>query len=248
MSESERSGRCRADRQGCGRPEGEDGRDPEAEAIGRSIRQEIEEEKKAQRGSLAWGACGGSLVAIPLLAISLPALGPRGDFSFLLLVAACTFAYALTQSFRLMAFHRSPLGFVAFALLLAIGATSVVGALYPCGFQGYRANESSAIASLKTIVTAEEQYKSDAGRGVYASLTQLSATTPQYLDSVLGAGKKSGYSFTLTVGTPAAENWTAVGFPTSPGKTGDRRFFVDFSGVIRFHNKRLATSADSPIE
>ncbi len=43
--------------------------------------------------------------------------------------------------------------------------------------------ESSAIASLKTLVTAEEQYKSTSGTSVYTTLSALSATTPRYVDT-----------------------------------------------------------------
>ena len=105
---------------------------------------------------------------------------------------------------------------------------------------------SSCIASLKMLVTAEEGYKSAHGR--YAALTQLSATTPQYLDSVLGGGKKSGYCFILTVGMPADSKWCARADPVVPRKHGNRYLFVDSTGTIRFKIGAPATSADSPIE
>ncbi len=108
---------------------------------------------------------------------------------------------------------------------------------------------SSPIASLKTLVTAEEQYKSASGSACYAALTQLSATTPQYVDSVLGAGKKSGYCFLLTVGTPASTNWYARAIPIGGrAKKGDRYFFVDSSGIIRFSLLAPATSGSAAIE
>ncbi len=125
------------------------------------------------------------------------------------------------------------------------GAVPIVR-LSPVRYSGERG--ISVIASLKTLVTAEEQYKSTGGGNVYAALTQLSAATPPYVDSVLASGKKSGYCFVLSVGTPADSNWYATARPVTPGKTGNRFFFVDSSGVIRFTLTGPATSADTPID
>lgn len=106
-------------------------------------------------------------------------------------------------------------------------------------------NESSAIASMRLLVRAEAQHKSVGG--VYASLTQLSATAPACVDSRLGGGKKNGYCFLLTVGKPADSNWYATA-NASRIKCGNRDFFVDASGVIRYSANGPATSNDSPIE
>ena len=108
--------------------------------------------------------------------------------------------------------------------------------------------ESTWIASMKTLVTAEEQYKSTSGSSVYAALTQLSATSIPYVDSVLRGGKKSGYCFRLSVGRPPDERWHATASPTTPGKTGNRFGYVDQEGIIRFRIGAPATSADSAIE
>ena len=135
--------------------------------------------------------------------------------------------------------------------IIILAATLVIPVVFGLGLNRPRfssSGESSAIASLKTLVTAEEQYKAISGSGIYVALTQLSASTPPYVDDVLGAGRKGGYSFVLTVGTPASANWTATARPVKPGKTGNRYFFVDSSGVVRFHLARPATSLDSPLD
>lgn len=109
-------------------------------------------------------------------------------------------------------------------------------------------NESSAIASLKTLVTAEEQFKTTAGGAVYGSLSAMSGMNPPYIGADLGRGVKSGYSFVLTVGTPADSNYVVEANPLAPGQSGGRRFFVDSSGVVRFHEEHRASSGDSAIE
>src|SRR5947207_12630474 len=57
------------------------------------------------------------------------------------------------------------------------------------------ANEGSAIASLRTMTGAEATYQSTKGAGQYGSLTDLQ--TEGLIDSVLGAGTKSGYAYTV---------------------------------------------------
>ena len=107
----------------------------------------------------------------------------------------------------------------------------------------------SAVGCLKTFVTAEEQYREREPPHVYVALTQLSAAVPAYVDSVLGSGRMGGYCFRLTVGTPADSRWQATATPFSREmRRRGRHFFVDETGVIRFHPKRTVTSADSAIE
>lgn len=105
------------------------------------------------------------------------------------------------------------------------------------------ANESSAIASLKSLVAAEERYKTTAGSAVYGTLSQLSAGERPYLDLHLGRGRKGGYSFVMTVGTPADSNYAVDARPVRPGITGRRYFFADSSGVIRGEVGHPARSA-----
>lgn len=106
------------------------------------------------------------------------------------------------------------------------------------------ANESAAIAALKTVATAAHTYR--ASNTAYPdNLTVLSSATPPYIDSVLGGGTKQGYNFTLT-GT--STGFEATANPQSPGTSGNRYFFVDTSAVIRFANNTTATGNSTPIE
>jgi type IV pilus assembly protein PilA len=106
------------------------------------------------------------------------------------------------------------------------------------------ANESAAIAAMKTVSIAAHTYR--AGSPQYpANLSSLSSATPPYIDSVLGGGNKSGYTFNMT---GDASGFVAYAVPQSVNTTGVRRFFVDTSGVIRYNASGAATGTDSPIQ
>lgn len=109
------------------------------------------------------------------------------------------------------------------------------------------ANESAAIAALQTISSGAQSFR--AANAAYPTvLTSLSSTTPPYIDSVLGAGGKQGYSFTLA---GSANTFEAEAWPQAYQTTGVRSFFVDQSGVIRWTNispAAAATSVDTVLE
>jgi len=103
------------------------------------------------------------------------------------------------------------------------------------------ANESAAIAALKTVASAAHTFRA-ANPAYPTSLGDLfTGLTPPYIDSVLASGTKQGYSFNLTAvtstgGTAGDSGFEATANPVSVGVTGNRYFFVDTSGVIRWSN------------
>lgn len=94
-----------------------------------------------------------------------------------------------------------------------------------------QANESSAQAALKTVATAEVTYRS--ANPNYGTLVELGApaTGPAYIDSVLAAGVKNGYTFTGT--NIAAETFHVSAVPVGAGSTGVRSFCITEDGVVR---------------
>ena len=92
-----------------------------------------------------------------------------------------------------------------------------------------QANESAAIASLKTIATAEISYNS--ANGAYIALATLDDDTPPYIDSTLAAGAKQGYAFATT--DIAAGTFHCSGVPTTASVTGVRSFCVTEDGVVK---------------
>ena len=110
------------------------------------------------------------------------------------------------------------------------------------------ANEAAAAAAMRTISRAEVCFQVagfvDAdgdGVGDYGSLAQLAnpdgeGSAPPFIDSALASGEKRGYRFLVKVVFGAAAiqpAYTCTAEPIEPGKTGNRSFFVDQSGVIR---------------
>lgn len=105
-------------------------------------------------------------------------------------------------------------------------------------------NEPSAIGALRTISSAQVAFFS--AYGGYATLGMLAgADFPcvPFIDAELGSGLKYGYVFECT---PAGIAYTCVARPQEPGKTGDRIFIVDESGVIRFTNSGETPTTDAP--
>jgi prepilin-type N-terminal cleavage/methylation domain-containing protein len=101
------------------------------------------------------------------------------------------------------------------------------------------ANEAAAIATLKTLSAATLTYFMAQTPMAYPSnLTALSNATPPYIDSTLGSGNRSGYSFNLTGG---GNTFGVVASPQSPNVTGVRSFFIDQSGVVRVGNNSSGT-------
>ena len=139
---------------------------------------------------------------------------------------------------------RKKEGFTLIELMIVVAIIAIIAAIaIPSLLNARKAgNEASAISSLRTLTTVNEQYRTRF-QTFATALTDLSGTN--YIDTVLGSGSKSGYSFNYT---GAATTWSVEGDPQTPGTTGDRYFFVDQSGIIRFSSTGTATAASAPID
>ena len=135
-------------------------------------------------------------------------------------------------------------GFTLIELMIVVAIIAIIAAIaIPSLLNARKAgNEASAISSLRTLSTVQEQYRTRFG-GYAGSMANLE--TEKYIDNVLGTGAKSGYAFVYTPGT---NTWSCQGNPQTAGTTGDRRFFVDQSGVIRFNSSAVASATDSAID
>jgi len=150
---------------------------------------------------------------------------------------------------------RKSRGFSLIELLIVVAIILIIAAIAIPNLLRARmaANESSAVASIRTINTAETTYNSTyPSVGFAPALTNLggaigaacvpSSTTACLIDAVLsnngnpaGSGK-SGYLFTTGAGTVSAGvnvGYVAVTVPVTINQTGIRAFCAEEDAVVR---------------
>jgi prepilin-type N-terminal cleavage/methylation domain-containing protein len=149
-------------------------------------------------------------------------------------------------------------GFSLIELLIVVAIILIIAAIAIPNLLRSRmaANEASAVGSMRTINTASVTYSSTYGTGFPAALVNLQPANPataaaaDLIDQVLAAGTKSGYIFTYAAGAAVGgviPTYTLNADPVNAGTTGQRHFFTDQSGVIRFDPGAPATVASTPI-
>jgi prepilin-type N-terminal cleavage/methylation domain-containing protein len=134
-------------------------------------------------------------------------------------------------------------GFSLIELLIVVTILSVIAAIAIPGLRRARNNAQmgSAIQSLRMITTAQHLYERKFK--VYGTLSQL---VPEgTIDSHIGSGSKSGFSFALTLSVDA-KSFSCYATPEEDPATLDH-FFVDESGVIRFNTGAPADASSQPI-
>jgi type IV pilus assembly protein PilA len=149
-------------------------------------------------------------------------------------------------------------GFSLIELLIVVAIILIIAAIAIPNLLRARmaANESSAVGTVRTLVTSEVTYSSTWGTGFAATLANLGGATPCVaataaaaclIDPVIAAGgPKSGYSIAALGGGLVGGQRVSFGasaYPVAIGSSGTRTFCSDESGVVRVNVAGAAMAA-----
>ncbi len=147
-------------------------------------------------------------------------------------------------------------GFTLIELLIVMSIILILATLSIPAMQKTmkRANETSAITSLKDITAQENQYNSTyPTHGFACSLTALGGKTDggaptaeasQLIPEDLASGNKAGYTFAVSNCSKVTVNnqdqitgYTVTAVPNTVGHSGDRGFCTDENAQIHYDPK-----------
>jgi type IV pilus assembly protein PilA len=156
---------------------------------------------------------------------------------------------------------RKQKGFSLIELLIVVAIILIIAAIAIPNLLRARiaANESSAVASVRTVNTAQISFNSSYPTvGFAPSLAALSGTscTPPsstgacLIDTQLSSGTKSGYGFVMSgvSGTPAS-SYQVNATPLSQNQTGVRYFCSIADAVVRVPSSSTTCAlSDNPLQ
>ncbi|SRR6266478_95671 len=155
-------------------------------------------------------------------------------------------------------------GFSLVELLIVVAIILIVAAVAVPNLLRARmsANEASAIASMRTIITSEIVYSSTYTVGFSADLRSLgdggvasncvppqipAASSACLIDNLLAGGTKSGYTFSYSALGGAVNSAYSLNADPVAAVSGQRHFFSDATHVLRVNTTAPASSSDPPL-
>ena len=149
----------------------------------------------------------------------------------------------------------------AVAILPAIAIVLIVAAIaIPNRLRArIEANESSAVASVRSINAAAAAYQAQFNHypeGLGSMGSPVAGVSPEYgaglIDNTLASGKKSGYVFSYhgidTKHSGTLDDYEVTACPERPNQSGVKCFFSDSTGVIRYSSSGTADKDSVPLE
>lgn len=149
-------------------------------------------------------------------------------------------------------------GFSLVELLIVVGVILIISAIAVPSFlrSRMRANEGSAVASIRTIDAAAVTYSiSYPDLGFPTNLSLLGGAEPCtpssamacLIDDNLAQGTKSGYAFVWSGdGATPSVSFTITSAPLMPGSTGQSTYCSDQTALIHFDPSGAACTSASP--
>lgn len=119
-------------------------------------------------------------------------------------------------------------GFTLVEIMIVVAIIALLAAIAIPNLLRARVNaqESAAASAMHTITSAQVSWR--ATNSTYATLAQLGAATPPYIDSTLAGGSKQSYTFAIPQQT--ASQFYATAVPQTLAQA--HSFYIDEGGIL----------------